>query len=63
MQEISPEKSNFIPYSTEYKYLFIKKASIPQGFALSKNINKVEDGINDTFYLKIIFYLLYINIL
>lgn len=47
MQGISPDQSIFIPYSTAYKYVYNKKNSIPQGVALVKDINKVEDGIRD----------------
>lgn len=47
IQGISPDQSIFIPYSTGYKYVFDKKYSIPQGIALVKDINKVEDGMID----------------
>lgn len=47
MQGISPDQSIFVPYSTAYKYLYDKKYTIPQGIALVKDINKVEEGKKD----------------
>ncbi|MGL5692569.1 MAG: ABC transporter permease, partial [Peptostreptococcaceae bacterium] len=47
MQGVSPDQSIFIPYSTAYKYVYDIKYALPQGLALVKDINKVEEGIAD----------------